>query len=213
MAGKKNKKEETGIEKVEGNTIVINDAEKFSNHLQKVTDQLTEGKYDGISIDKATIKNDLFLQVEYSEMVPDGTNTVKKDCTAPVHDDLKISFKKLDEHLGRITEQFNGQGEIDFININCKGFEVILKAKTNGIALNGYRGLDSKKYLPLNSPIIKWGEVEAYEYINELAEVIEECKHEVMLYLFEGKHQPSAQLDLFDEGGEEDHDEENNIDQ
>lgn len=41
-----------------------------------------------ITIKKAKIKDNLFLEAEYSEQVQDGTNLVKKDCTAPVHDDM-----------------------------------------------------------------------------------------------------------------------------
>ena len=47
-----------------------------------------------VTIKKAKIKDNSYLEVEYSEVVKDGTNSVKKDCTAPVHDDLRRSFRR-----------------------------------------------------------------------------------------------------------------------
>src|SRR4051812_35348546 len=58
-----------------------------------------------INIKKAKIKDNSYLEVEYSERVQDGTNEVKKTCTAPVHDDMRLSFRRLNVHLALLTEQ------------------------------------------------------------------------------------------------------------
>jgi len=58
-----------------------------------------------VEIKKAKLKSDMFLEVEYSEVVEDGTNNVKKECTAAVHDDLKKLFRRLPAHLAMLCEQ------------------------------------------------------------------------------------------------------------
>lgn len=155
-----------------------------------------------ITIKKAKIKDDLFLEVEYMEMVKDGENTIKKSSTSPVHNDMKAAFRKLDEHLCRVCEQYNSLGNPDEMNINCKGFTIGGNGDSEGVCLIGYRGFDSGKSLNLVSPFVKW-EGDDYSYTGELASIIEECKYEVNLYLFEGKHAPQAQQELpFDEAEE-----------
>lgn len=57
------------------------------------------------TIKKASIKDGMFLNVEYSESMNDGFNKVKKDCTAPIHDDLRRAFVKLNIHLALLCHQ------------------------------------------------------------------------------------------------------------
>lgn len=187
-----------------------------------------------ITIKKAKIKDSLFLEVEYSEQQEDGVNSVKKDCTAPVHDDLKLAFKKLNIHLALLCHQVNtatGKGAINILKAfeeevthqldpeqeytftaagweivkahYCSGFTIGGSGDNEGVVLVGKRELSNGKTLNLVSPFHKWEEdAYPYAYISELGQIIEECKHEVHAYLFEGKHQPDAQLSLF-EGDEE----------
>ena len=86
-------------------------------------------------------------------------------------------------------------GDLDGFNVNCHGFTIGGSGDHEGVCLVGYRGLDSGKYLNLVSPFTKWSD-EEYEYISELGQIIEECKHEVRLYMFEGKYKPEAQQEL-----------------
>jgi hypothetical protein len=166
---------------------------------------LDNGPYSNIHIKTAKIKKDLFLYVEYTEKMKDGDKNAKEDREAPIHEDLKVAFRKLDEHLCRISEQFNQRGEMDGFNVNCQGFTIGGSGDNEGVTLSGYRGLDSTKYLNLNSPFTKWAD--DYAYMSELSQAIEECKHEVKMYLFEGKHAPDAQLTMeFPEGEEEGND-------
>lgn len=151
----------------------------------------------GNDIRKAKIKNELFLEVEYSEMIKDGTNTVKKDCTAPIHNDLKAAFQKLDVHLTGISEQYKEDGTLDNENVTCKGFSI--GGDGEGVILFGFRKLSTGKALNFLSPFHKWdAETVGYEDSDGLRAAISVCKSEVSKYLFEGKHQPDAQgkLDL-----------------
>ncbi len=169
-----------------------------------------------VTIKKAKLKDDLFLEAEYSEVVKDGSNTVKKDCTAPVHDDLKAAFRKLDIHLGILCQQcvLDQEGieweitednlDMDVKNITCRGFTIGGSGDSEGVTLIGFRILSNDKILNLVSPFQKWDDINApYEFVNELGEIIEECKHEVKEYLFNDKHAPEAQLDLFEQDSQD----------
>lgn len=184
------RQKETGIESIEGNTVTINDPEKLGNYLKAVTNSL-QSRTSGnkIQFKKAKIKDGLFLEVEYSETITDGTNTVKKDCTAPVHNDLINAFEKLNEHLQRLC----GQDD----ECICKGFTIGGSGDHEGIVLIGSREVDFG-VLNLVTPFIKWDS--SYSEITELSEAIEACKHESLLYLFEGKHRPDVQQELPFEG-------------
>jgi hypothetical protein len=149
----------------------------------------------GNDIRKAKIKNEIFLEVEYSEMIKDGTNTVKKDCTAPIHNDLKAAFQKLDVHLTAIAQQYNSSGEFDFENVTCTGFSV--GGNGEGVKLFGTRKLDPGGAFNFLSPFHKWdAETVEYDGRDGLRGAIAAAKAEVTKYLFEGKHQPDAQIKL-----------------
>lgn len=178
------RKKDTGIESVEANTVVINDVEKFSNHLKAVSNSLTK-RNERIKLKKAKIKDGLFLEVEYSEIVTDGENTVKKDCTAPVHDDLKNAYEELNSHLQDICQQND--------ECICKGFSIGGSGDHEGVTLIGSRDVELG-IINLVTPFVKWDA--SYDRIGDLSEAIEVCKHEVKLYLFESKHKPDAQQEL-----------------
>ncbi len=144
-----------------------------------------------VTIKKAKIKDGMFLEVEYDERASDGDNNVKKSCTAIVHDDLKNAFNGLNIHIENICELANHQ------LIKAKGFTIGGSGDHEGVCLIGSSELELG-LLNLVTPFVKWDS--DYKNIAELGEVIEACKAEVLLYLFEEKHQPDAQLELeFDE--------------
>lgn len=181
-----------------------------------------------IQIKKSKLKNSYFLEAEYSETIHDGTTNVKKDCNAPVHIDLKLVFRKLDIHLALLCEQAKTKGEElltiseafpddelmrtadpteeyrctktdwDIISkISCSGFSIGGSGDSEGVTIFGVRELSNGKKLNIVSPFTRWDD--DYTYAFDLAQIVEECKGEVYLYLFENKHQPETQLDMFDE--------------
>lgn len=141
-----------------------------------------------VKIKKATIKDGLFLEAEYEEFVGEITNKVKKNSRAPIHDDLRNAFKKLDYHLTKLGDQYNNEGELDIEHVGCTGFTIGGSGDHEGVTLFGGRILDGDKYLNIVAPFTKWESV--YNEISELGEIIEECKSEVDAYLFQGKHKP-----------------------
>lgn len=178
---------------------------------------------ENASIKKVKIKNEYFLEVEYSVHDGDNGRNVKEDRTQPVHDDLRRLFRQLHIHLGLIAEQVKDTGKgitADFDednakrklldpsndfkfskddwaildNILCTGFSIGGSGESEGVTLIGRREMSTGSILNLVSPFAKWeGD---YDYASELATIIEALKAEVSLYLFEGKHQPDAQMSL-----------------
>jgi hypothetical protein len=151
----------------------------------------------GIKIKKALIKDGLFLNVEYNEKTASGNNKVKKDCTPPIHDDLKAEFAKLDEHLATICEQFDSVGNIDVDNTSCKGFAIGGEGESEGVTLIGTRKMDDGKVVNLVSPFTNYGD--DYGSISELSKIVDGCVSETKQYLFEGKFRPDNQGSLFED--------------
>lgn len=172
----------------------------LTNEINRVEfEDISCRKVDLVSIKKASLKDDLFLTVEYQEKVTDGTNKVKKECTAPVHDDLKACFRRLDIHLARMADQYNEESLLDEHAISCKGFSIGGSDESEGVTLSGGRVLENGKYMNITTPFYKYADSDSYAYLDELGEIIEATTSEVKQYLFEGKHQPDKQLSLFDQ--------------
>lgn len=59
-----------------------------------------------ITIKKAKLKDNLFLEVEFDEhLVNNITNKIKRESTAPVHEDMIKAFRLLDPHIALICEE------------------------------------------------------------------------------------------------------------
>lgn len=174
---KKNKMTVTVIDS-NGNESKPIDMEALANMMKA---------YGNITIKKAKLKDSMFLEVEYEERVQLGHNDVKKICDAVVHDDMKAAFKKLSNHIENICELSNHS------DITAKGFTIGGSGDHEGVCLFGSSTLDLG-VMNIVTPFVKWDS--DYHGISELGEVIEECKAEVLAYLFESKHQPNAQTSL-----------------
>lgn len=159
-----------------------------SNGLEDLALALNKLK-NKYSIKKAKLA-DIALNVEYSETLEDSSNKVSKDCTAPVHEDLKTAFSNMNGLLRDITEQ---PEESD---VQCTGFTI--GKNEDGAVLIGFRSLDSGSALNLTSPFVR------FEDNGSLEHAVSVAKQEALLYLFEKKHAPDAQLSLFEnQSGEE----------
>lgn len=159
-----------------------------------------------VRIKKAKIKDDLFLEVEYSEDLPGHSRKdVKETITIPVHDDMKEAFQRLHVHLALLCDETKlKKGEDvqqavipDFF---VRGFSVSGNDENEGVTISGYK---EGKYgtVNLNTPFTKY-ESDDYPHISELGLDMNQAVHEVELYLFEGKRAPERQLAM--EFGEDD---------
>lgn len=170
-------------------------------------------------IKQAIIVDGTKLSVTHTIERKSGIETTSKKCPDPVHDDLRIAFAKLNDHLGRLCYQplmeNNPPHENDkaqpkrICSIHCTGFKLAGNDDNEGVTLFGSRTLPNAKSLDLQSPQQRWySDIYEYEEISELRAIIAECVNEVELYLFEGKHQPDNQMSLFPEEEEYTGDEE-----
>ena len=160
-----------------------------------------------VKISKAKIKEDLFLEGEYTETLPGHSKKVSKfSCTVPVHDDLKEAFKKLDRHLAILCDEVKTPKEKDFDGADYPGFTVRSFSiggndEQEGVTVSGYK---EGKYgtVNLNTPHTKWNS-EDYPFAPQLSEDVEACIYEVDQYLFNEKRAPEKQLEMsFNEGEE-----------
>lgn len=165
---------------------------------------------ENVRIKKAKIKDDLFLDVEYTEDLPGHSKKdTKLSCTVPVHDDLKTAFERLHVHLALLCDEtkWNKKDDINTINVpgfTVRGFGISGNEENEGVTISGFK---EGKYgnVNLNTPFTKWEDPE-YPYTSELSEHVQAAVYEVEQYLFEGKRAPERQLamDFGEEAEQED---------
>jgi len=190
-----------GISSVKGNEIVVNDVEKFTNHLKAVSNQL---KHNPVKIKKASIKDGLFLNVEYTEELQGHSKKdTKLSCTVPIHEDLKTAFQKLHRHLAILADQEKAPKnstafqQVEYEKFGVRGFSIGGNDENEGVTISGY--LDGKYgIVNLPSPFTKF-EGSEYPFLSELYDDVSACIDEVEEYLFNGKRAPEQQLELFGE--------------
>lgn len=167
---------------------------------------------NNVKIKKASIKDELFLNVEYTEdLQGHSKKDTKLSCTVPVHEDLKFAFNKMHRHLAVLCSEVKTPKKADFAScefpaFGVRGFTIGGNDENEGVTISGYKegefGL-----VNLNSPFTKYESTE-YPFITDLGADVQECIYEVEQYLFEGKRAPEKQLEM-DFGGEEDNKEDN----
>ena len=161
-----------------------------------------------VKIKKAKIKDDLFLEVEYTENLEGHTKKdTKLSCTVPVHEDLKASFEKLHKHLAILCDEVTEPKKKEFAtaffpDFSSRGFSIGGNDENEGVTISGSK---SGKYgtVNLNTPFKKYEDAE-YPFISQLGEDIAAAVYEVEQYLFDGKRAPEQQLSLeFKDDGDE----------
>ena len=164
---------------------------------------------NNVKIKKAKIKDDLFLEVEFTEELPGHSKKdTKMSCTVPVHDDLKASFSKLDRHLAILCDETKAPKKTEFEvcefpSFTVRGFSVSGNDENEGVTISGAK---EGKYgsVNLNTPFTKYDESD-YPFISELGEHIQAAVYEVEQYLFEGKRAPEKQMSMdFGDGASDD---------
>ena len=162
---------------------------------------------ENVKIKKAKIKDDLFLDVEFTEELPGHSKKdTKLSCTVPVHDDLKHAFHRLHVHLAVLCDEVklskkDDVQSVSFDGFGVRSFSISGNDENEGVTISGWK---DGKYgtVNLNTPFAKW-EGSDYPFSNELAEQVQHAVYEVEQYLFEGKRAPERQLEM-DFGNEDD---------
>ena len=151
---------------------------------------------NSVKIKKAKIKDDLFLEVEYTEELQGHSKKdTKLSCTVPIHNDLKDAFSKFPKHLAYLCD--NTEIDEDDKIYDVKGFSIGGNDENEGVTLSGSKENDFG-VVNLNTPFQKWEKSE-YHAIGVLGEEIEAAIYEINEYLFNGKKAPEQQLSLFEE--------------
>lgn len=154
-----------------------------------------------VKIKKASIKDSLFLNVEYSEFLEGHSKKeTKLSCTVPIHEDLRTSFEKLHKHLAILCDEEKAPKNSSafqnatFEKFGVRGFSIGGSDESEGVTVSGFK---EGKYgmVNLNTPFTKF-ESEDYPFLTELTGDVDECISEVEAYLFDGKRAPESQLEL-----------------
>ena len=165
-----------------------------------------EGGTDKIKIRKVTLKDDLFLDVEYTEELPGFSKADSKlSCTVPIHEDLKIAVQNLHTHLAVLCDDkkilaLPANTLIDGYFV--KGFNVSGNEEDERASIIGFKEVKHGR-VNLITPSVKYSTSD-YKFKSDLGEAITHAVYEVELYLFHGKKAPDAQLEMdFPAGDEE----------
>ncbi len=158
-----------------------------------------------VKIKKAKIKDDLFLEVEYSENLSDNSRKeTKLTCTVPVHDDLKNAVAKLHKHMVLLCEEVEISSRVKDLDqwdneklskFTTRGFSIGGQDEHEGCTISGLKELTTGKVVNLNTPFTKWTD-EDYQFASDLSSDINDCKYEVEQYLFHDKRAPEKQLSI-----------------
>jgi len=153
-----------------------------------------------ITIKKAKIKDDIFLDVEFTEELSGHSKKdIKISCTTPIHDDLIQSFKQLHKHLTILCDEIEVPKQADFKTAEfhefiVRAFSIGGNDENEGVTLSGYKK-GRFGIVNLNTPFTKFEDAD-YPFISCLVEDISIAIYEVEQYLFEGKRAPEKQLEL-----------------
>lgn len=155
-----------------------------------------------ITISKAKLKKGIYLEVTYSEQQTDGMVDITQKGSAEVHQDMRDAFKLLAPHLGQLAEQFGKDGKITE-NLVCRSFSIRGEDDNEGVTLTGLRSMSNGSTITLNAPFLKFSS-ESYGDQAGLHEALEKVRFEIEEYLFNNKHNPNPQGELFPDDDEED---------
>lgn len=148
-----------------------------------------------VKIRKAKIKDELFLEGEFTETLPGHSKKDSKfSCTVPVHQDLIKAFAKLPKHLAILCDGQEDWTKEEAEKFTVKGFSIGGNDENETVSLSGAKE-GSYGIINLNTPPQKW-EASEYKDIGELGSDINACIYEVEQYLFEGKKAPDQQLEM-----------------
>lgn len=191
----------------EKGAIVIDasDLKAFSKKLEAVGRSF-DGDTEKIKIRKVTLKDDLFLDVEYTEELPGFSKTdAKLSCTVPIHEDLKIAVQNLHPHLAVLCDDKKVSTIHEDLLIDdyfVKGFHVAGNEEDERATITGFKDVKHGK-VNLLTPSVKYSTSD-YRFKGDLAVTIAHAIYEVEQYLFHGKKAPDAQLEMdFPAGDEE----------
>lgn len=193
-------KKDTGIASVEGNTIVVNDLDKFNDHLKNITNKMRakngetesdELPESDIIIRKGKVKS-ASIGIEYRTKINGSAADLKLESECIPHPDLGYAMAQLKVHLIQLCDIQEYRelvpGDYDKANnIEVTSFTIGGEAEHQGIVITGFKKIGSK-VLNLNTPFTKFDdEFDPYKYSKELCKNVDECINELIEFILNGK--------------------------
>ncbi len=141
----------------------------------------------------------IFVKGIYTEVMgANGETDHSFKSNIAAHDDLRRAFNALVPHCINLAEQHGLSGRVPDDKIDVQGFTISGEDENEGVTLSFTRTLSNGAEISLNTPFQKWDDqIVPYMQADDLSLLIEACKAEVYSYIFEDKHQPNNQLELF----------------
>lgn len=169
-------------------TITIN-SEKFVNALEKLSEKEVEIKGASIS--------DALCAYSYELLKgPTKGDTLNRKGAHIVHDDLQITFDRLNVFFAHLDDAYTGntnvtpltdlENEIETEKYYVTGFKVSGVEENKSVTLSGWKEVDNG-IIKFDTPKIKYSS--AYLYISDLKERVEQALDEVESYM-NGKTAP-----------------------
>lgn len=183
--------------------------EKFNEISEKRKDEAKPKEDQKPIVIKGAALKDIFCHYSYDHTVaPNVVNSVNIKSAVPIHDDMKMKFKFLRNHLAAICEELTddqmenfkaGHFHQDMAEwFSVYAFRIQGTGDNEGAVLIGEKTLSTGDTVKLETPLIKW-DSDKYHLPYELRMAIDDCVHEVELYM-QGKQAPAyVQTGLFDE--------------
>jgi hypothetical protein len=202
---------------------------QITSYTKERLEQLTESQLEAkeIEIRSGHLKDNMFCHYGYDHTVSaNTTDNVARKSQVPVHDDLKVAFRKLNVHLAVICEEINPDDIPDIDNLpeldpdpdmteedqdplavklsrfSVSAFKIVGNGENEGVVLTGQKRLSTLEFVKLETPVTRWqGD---YPYVNELHVAIFNLVEEIEQYM-QGKQAPQRQTEM-DFGNEADDD-------
>lgn len=161
-----------------------------------------------IAIKRIKLLKDNKLEIGFSRTENGETVHVTEKHNAIAHPDLMGKLRALNVHLGVLSETIEAPKSLkkypaELVEmLTTTAYSIGGKDDDEGIVLTGQKKLSTGKVLIMNTPFIRFDEVEIYRHVEHLRTTLDELEAEVVQYL-EGKHAPDPQGELVFTAGEE----------
>lgn len=177
-------------------TITI-DGDKFLKALER------KEELDNKDVEiKGAAINDALCSYSYELLKgPTKGDTLSRKGAHIVHDDLQITFDKLDVFFAHLDDAYTGntnvtpltelEEEIETEKYHVTGFRISGVEENKSVFLSGYKEVDNG-IIKFDTPKIKYSS--AYLYISEMKERVQEAIDEVEAYM-NGKTAPKEDPD------------------
>jgi hypothetical protein len=158
--------------------------------LKKMTEKLEELSNKEVEIKGATI-NDALCSYSYELMKgPTKGDTLNRKGAHIIHDDLQITFDKLNVFLAHLDDAYTGntnttplselEEEIETEKYYVTGFEISGVEENKSVILQGWKEVDNG-IIKFKTPKIKYSS--SYLYLSDLKERVQNAIDEVEEYM------------------------------